>query len=162
LDRLWSPWRNNYVTSGKNSGEPQGCVFCLIQSHPEQDSANFVLYRASRSFIVLNIYPYISGHLLIVPNEHLSDLDALAKETSDELMDLTKRSQTLLREVYQPSGYNIGLNLGAAAGAGIQDHVHIHVMPRWAGDTNFMTSIGETRVIPEDLNVTYSKLRGKF
>jgi ATP adenylyltransferase len=112
--------------------------------------------------VVLNLYPYVSGHLLIVPNEHVGELDAAAKQTTDELMDLTKRSQTALREAYRPECCNVGMNLGHSAGAGIVDHIHMHIMPRWTGDTNFMTTVGETRVLPEDLAATYGKLRGKF
>jgi ATP adenylyltransferase len=160
LDRLWSPWRSEYIASG-SSGQ-KSCVFCDITRKPEDDEANFVLHRASHNLIVLNLYPYISGHLLIVPYEHVGELDAAAKETTDELMDLTKRSQTALRETYQPSGYNVGMNLGHSAGAGIVDHIHIHIMPRWAGDTNFMTTVGNTRVIPEDLATTYEKLLTRF
>ena len=163
MDRLWSPWRYEYIASGGAQGsETRGCVLCSIQADPEHDEANFVLHRASRSFVVLNIYPYISGHLLIVPNEHVGDLDAAPKETTDELMDLTKRCQTALRAAYQPAGFNLGMNLGKSAGAGISDHIHIHILPRWAGDTNFMSAIGETRVISEDLTATYEKLRARF
>lgn len=133
-----------------------------MTSQPQNDERNLVVYRSAQAFIVLNLYPYISGHLLIVPNDHLPDLDAAPKEVTDELMDLTKRSQTALREAYRPDGFNIGMNLGHAAGAGIVDHIHIHVMPRWAGDTNFMTTVGDTRVIPEDLTETYQKLRKQF
>jgi len=137
-------------------------VFCEIQKDPAHDEDNYVLFRAPLNFVVLNIFPYISGHLLVVPNEHLSELDSASKETTDELMDLTKRCQGALRDVYQPSGFNIGMNQGRAAGAGITNHFHLHIMPRWAGDTNFMSTIGETRVIPEDLASTYQRLRGKF
>jgi ATP adenylyltransferase len=163
LDRLWSPWRSEYVASGSaaDSGS-QGCIFCTIREDVNNDEANFVVYRSSLSFIVLNRYPYISGHLLIVPNEHVGELDAAPKDTTDELMDLTKRSQTELREAYHPDGFNIGMNLGHVAGAGIVDHIHIHIMPRWAGDTSFMTTVSETRVISEDLTTTYRKLRGRF
>jgi ATP adenylyltransferase len=112
--------------------------------------------------VVLNIHPYISGHLLIVPYEHVADLDAMPRETTNELMDLTKRSQTALREAYKPAGFNIGMNLGAVAGAGIVGHIHIHILPRWSGDTNFMSTIGQTRVIPEELGTTYRKLHDKF
>ncbi len=161
MERLWSPWRYEYLTSGSGD-ESSACVFCEIQKDPGSDEKNFVLHRASHSFIVLNIYPYISGHLLIVPFEHVGELDAAAKETTDELMDLTKLCQTALREVYQPGGFNVGMNLGRSAGAGIVNHIHIHVMPRWTGDTNFMATVGETRVIPEDLTTTYRKLRGRF
>jgi ATP adenylyltransferase len=163
LDRLWSPWRNDYIAAASSADpDAQGCVFCEIQRDPEKDESNFVLYRARHSFIVLNIHPYITGHLMVVPYGHLGDLDASPKETTDELMDLTKRSQTALRQVYQPSGFNIGMNLGAAAGAGIVDHIHIHIMPRWVGDTNFMTTVAETRVLPEDLRTTFDKLRNRF
>jgi ATP adenylyltransferase len=161
LDRLWSPWRSEYIASAGDA-DPSVCVFCKLRDDAENDAANFVLHRAAHNFIVLNRYPYISGHLLIVPYEHVGELDAAAKATTDELMDLTKRSQTALREVYRPDGFNVGMNLGRAAGAGIADHIHIHILPRWAGDTNFMTSVAEARVLPEDLSTTYEKLRGKF
>jgi ATP adenylyltransferase len=163
LDRLWSPWRYQYVASGgAEDSKASGCVFCNLRDHPEHDETNFVLHRADHNFVVLNIYPYISGHLLVVPYEHVGDLDAAAKQTTDELMDLTKRCQTALRQAYQPAGFNVGMNLGHSAGAGIVDHIHIHILPRWTGDTNFMSTVGETRVIPEDLATTYQKLHGKF
>ena len=133
-----------------------------MAAEPEQDEANFVLHRAEHGFVVLNLYPYISGHLMIVPYLHTSEFGTAPKEITDELMDLAKRSQTALREVYSPAGFNLGMNLGAAAGAGIADHMHIHLMPRWSGDTNFMTTVAETRVLPESLETTYSKLRSKF
>ena len=137
-------------------------MFCRIASDPAYDETNFVLHRGEHAFVVLNLYPYISGHLMIVPYLHTSEFDSVPKEITDELMDLAKRSQTALREVYFPAGFNLGMNLGAAAGAGITDHMHIHVLPRWSGDTNFMTTVGETRVLPESLETTYSKLRSKF
>jgi ATP adenylyltransferase len=137
-------------------------VFCRMASDPEHDESNFVLHRAEHGFVVLNLYPYISGHLMIVPYLHTAEFDSTPKEITDELMDLTKRSQTALREVYAPQGFNIGMNLGAAAGAGITDHMHIHLLPRWSGDTNFMTTVAESRVLPEDLESTYSKLHSKF
>jgi ATP adenylyltransferase len=163
VEQLWSPWRYEYIASG-GVGDPDStsCVFCKIQADLEHDEANFVLHRASHNFVVLNIYPYISGHLLVVPNQHVGDLDAADKATTDELMDLAKRCQTALRDAYQPGGFNLGMNLGRAGGAGIANHIHLHVMPRWAGDTNFISTIGETRVIPEDLATTYRKLRDKF
>jgi ATP adenylyltransferase len=158
---LWSPWRYEYIASGGGSDPPE-CVFCRILEDPENDETNLVLHRAEHNFVVLNLYPYISGHLLIVPNEHVGELDRASKQTTDELMDLTKRAQTALREAYKPPGFNIGMNLGAAGGAGVTDHIHIHIMPRWAGDTNFMSTVGNTRVLPEDLTTTYDKLRGRF
>ena len=164
MDILWSPWRYEYIKSGSSEGkrrEPSVCVFCALQQETD-DESNFILHRAEFNFVVLNIYPYISGHLLIIPYAHLGELDAAPKETTDELMDLTKRSQSLLRETYNPHGFNLGMNLGRAAGAGVAEHIHLHIMPRWTGDSNFMSTIGETRVIPEDLSTTYNKLRGKF
>ena len=137
-------------------------MFCRIAADPEHDEDNFVLHRGEHGFIVLNLYPYITGHLMVVPYLHTSEFDSVPKEITDELMDLAKRSQTALREVYSPAGFNLGMNLGASAGAGITDHMHIHLLPRWSGDTNFMTTVAETRVLPESLGTTYSKLRTKF
>jgi ATP adenylyltransferase len=163
VDRLWSPWRYEYIASSDAANlETSGCVFCTLRDDPVNDEANFVIHRASHNLVVLNLYPYISGHLLIVPYEHVGELDAASKETTDELMDLTKRSQTALRDAYQPAGFNIGMNLGRSAGAGIVEHIHIHILPRWVGDTNFMSTVGNTRVIPEDLSSTYEKLRTRF
>ena len=161
MERLWSPWRAKYVATGVDSNS-NTCVFCTIAQESQNDETNFVLHRGQTAYVVLNLFPYITGHLLVVPYQHISQLDATPKETTDELMDLTKRSQTALREVYQPSGFNIGMNLGTSAGAGIPDHLHLHILPRWSGDTNFMTSIAETRVLPEELKVSYGKLLPKF
>ena len=161
MDRLWSPWRARYIASGVDS-QSDKCVFCHIAREEEHDEENLVLYRGEHAFVVLNLYPYISGHLMVVPYLHIGELDATPKEITDEMMDLTKRAQTALREVYSPAGFNLGMNLGAAAGAGVVDHIHIHLLPRWSGDTNFMTTIGETRVLPEDLRTTYSKLAASF
>ena len=162
MERLWSPWRSHYISSGDSGSSPDSCVFCDIQADPAKDESNFVVHRAARNFIVLNLYPYVSGHLLVVPYAHVADLDAAAKDTTDELMDLAKRCQAVLREAYRPAGFNLGMNLGNAAGAGIADHFHLHIMPRWIGDANFMTTIGNTRVIPEELSTTYQKLRNRF
>jgi len=161
LDRLWSPWRSQYIASGVDSRR-EGCVFCTIAANADQDATNYVLHRGEHSFVVLNIYPYTTGHLMVVPYLHTGELDIVAKEITDEMMDLTKRSQTALREAYLPSGFNMGMNLGAAAGAGITEHIHIHLLPRWTGDTNFMTTIGDSRVLPEALETTYTKLLAKF
>ena len=166
MDRLWSPWRYDYINANSGTEEkaqPSLCVFCSLQDDSSgDDESKFILHRAAHNYVVLNIYPYISGHLLIVPYAHLAELDAAPKVVTDELMDLTKRSQTALREVYRPDGFNLGMNLGRSAGAGVADHIHLHIMPRWTGDTNFMTTVGETRVHPEDLATTYGKLRGHF
>lgn len=161
MDRLWSPWRAKYIAAGVDS-KADGCVFCLIGAEPENDETNYVVSRASHCYAVLNLYPYISGHMLVIPYEHIGDLALASKEITDGVMDLTKRSQVALRDAYNPAGFNLGMNLGAAAGAGIVDHIHMHVLPRWGGDTNFMTSISETRVIPETLDTTFVKLKKTF
>jgi ATP adenylyltransferase len=164
VDRLWTPWRYNYI-SGAGSDEKRddsSCIFCDIAADPSADEKNFVLHRALHNFVLLNLYPYTSGHLMIVPYEHVADLDALSHEASHELIDLAQRAQTVLREAYHPEGFNFGMNLGRAAGAGVAGHVHLHALPRWAGDGSFMSTIAETRVLPEDLPTTYKRLRGKF
>ena len=164
MDVLWSPWRYDYIKSGDTKPQEikNNCVFCSILESPASDEEKFILYRAGFNFVILNIYPYISGHLMIIPYAHLADLDAANKETTDELMDLTKRCQSALREVYNPNGFNLGMNFGKAAGAGVAEHFHMHILPRWIGDANFMTSVGETRTIPEHLRTTYEKLKGKI
>jgi len=141
---------------------PAICIFCAAQKNPAEDENNFVLHRGAHNFVILNLYPYITGHLMIAPFAHIGELDSAPKEVTDEIMDLAKRCETALREVYHPDGLNLGMNLGRAAGAGIADHIHLHIMPRWTGDANFMTTVGETRVLPEDLSTTYQKVREKF
>lgn len=163
MERLWSPWRSEYITAtGTDMSAGRRCIFCEAEKNAANDEKNFVLYRGARNFVILNLYPYISGHMMIAPYAHLGEFDAAAKEETDEMMDLTKRCQTALREVYHPQGFNIGMNLGRAGGAGVADHIHMHIIPRWDGDTNFMTTLGETRVLPEDLPTTYHKLRAKL
>jgi ATP adenylyltransferase len=163
VDRLWTPWRYQYI-SGAGGEKPAAgdCVLCGLAQDEQSDEQNFVLHRARRNYAVLNLYPYTSGHLMIVPYAHEASLDAIDKETTDELMDLAKRAQGALREAYRPEGFNLGMNLGRVAGAGVAGHVHLHVLPRWAGDANFMSVVGETRVLPEDLTATYKKLRELF
>ncbi len=163
MDILWSPWRYAYIKSGETEGTNEiSCVFCRILNNNKADADNFILHRATHNFIILNVYPYISGHLMIVPYKHLTDLDAAEKPASDELMDLTKECQKILREIYHPDGINLGMNQGKAAGAGVAEHYHLHILPRWIGDANFMTAIGETRTVPESLVTTYEKLKDKF
>ncbi|MCA1815913.1 MAG: HIT domain-containing protein [Acidobacteria bacterium] len=163
MDRLWTPWRYQYISgAGGEKKDDSACIFCDIAADPANDERNFVLHRAPRNFVLLNLYPYTSGHLMIVPYEHVPDLDALRQETAHELIDLAQRAQSVLREAYRPEGFNFGINLGRAAGAGVAGHVHLHALPRWAGDANYMTTVGETRVLPEDLPMTYERLRGKF
>jgi len=161
VDRLWSPWRAKYIASGVDAESPT-CVFCEIGRDTENDLSNYVVFRGQLNFVALNLFPYITGHLLVIPYGHLGEFDSASKDVTDEMMDLTKRSQAALREVYKPAGFNMGMNLGAAAGAGIVDHIHIHILPRWSGDTNFMTTVAETRVLPESLADTYAKLRAQF
>lgn len=163
MDILWNPWRYEYIKSGdQKTADSNDCVFCKILKNPASDEEQFILHRAGFNFVILNIYPYISGHIMIVPYEHFADLDEAGKQTTDEMMDLAKKCQSILREVYQPNGMNLGMNFGKAAGAGVAEHFHMHILPRWIGDVNFMTSIGETRTIPEDLKTTYEKLKNKF
>jgi ATP adenylyltransferase len=163
VDRLWSPWRYDYIkANGGGTDESSGCVFCSIQREDCDDESKFILYRGEHNYVVLNIFPYISGHLLIVPFSHIPDLDATPKEITDEMMDLAKRCQTALRQAYNPQGFNIGMNLGRSAGAGVAGHIHLHMMPRWTGDVNFMSTVAETRVIPEDLKTTFEKLSGNI
>jgi ATP adenylyltransferase len=129
---------------------------------PEEDGKNYVVHRAEHCYAILNLYPYVTGHLLVVPYQHIGDLASTSKQITDELMDLSKRSQEALRSAYDPPGFNLGMNLGTAGGAGIVNHIHMHVLPRWGGDTNFMTTVAGSRVIPEALDTTYSRLRLKF
>ena len=161
MDVLWSPWRYSYVAGG--SDEPASrCVFCDILNNSASDEENYILHRAEFNFVILNIYPYVSGHLMVVPYEHIADIDSASKQITDEFMDLAKAAQTAIRKSYRPDGFNFGMNLGKAAGAGVAEHFHQHVLPRWIGDANFMTSVGQTRTIPESLEETYRKLRPGF
>ncbi len=163
MERLWSPWRHAYIAAvGADMAEGAGCILCEVHKNPADDEKNFLVHRAESNFVILNLYPYISGHMMIAPYEHLGEFDSAPKEMTAEMMDLAKRCQAALREVYHPHGFNLGMNLGRAAGAGIPDHIHLHIMPRWTGDTNFISTVGETRVLSEDLPTTYKKLREKF
>jgi ATP adenylyltransferase len=161
VDVLWSPWRYDYI---KRDGGNQigGCVFCNILESSASDEELFVLKRAEFNFVILNIYPYTSGHLMVVPYAHLETLDQGDPAATTEMMDLVKRSQAAIAEVYRPDGINLGMNLGKAAGAGVAGHYHMHVLPRWVGDVNFMTAVGQTRTIPETLPTTYERLLGKI
>lgn len=158
MDRLWNPWRYQYVTATKKE---TGCVFCRL-ANESNDEENFILYRGKYSYIVLNIFPYNSGHLLIIPFVHIKLLADLEKNISDEIMDLTKLSQTAIEKEYRPHGFNLGMNLGEAAGAGVAEHLHMHILPRWFGDANFTTVIGETKNLAEMLANTYQRLKPYF
>ena len=156
MDRLWAPWRLAYVTATDRSTE---CIFCDAAAHLD---AELVLLRGRQAFVILNLYPYNNGHLMVVPVRHIRTLADLTSDEQVELMAMARWSELALTEVYKPQGFNVGINLGKAAGAGIDDHLHLHVLPRWAADTNFITSIGETRVLPEDLAQTAARLRPVF
>ena len=153
MDHLWSPWRLEYILGPKDGA----CVFCK-KINPGNDRTEHVLWRGKLAFMVLNRYPYNNGHLLILPYAHVASLEDLPPETLTEMMLLVQRGLAALRAAMQPHGFNIGVNLGKIAGAGIEDHVHIHVVPRWSGDTNFMTTVAETRNIPELLDRSYDRL----
>lgn len=192
MDRLWTPWRYNYITgsepsSGEAGGEPKdtrkgvppalrawpgqdaGCVFCnLIQSvewgiHSgrveDAERAGWIVARRATCFVCLNAFPYASGHLLIVPYRHTDSLAKLPTVEAEEMIRSAQTLETMLRELYQPDGINLGINLGKAAGAGVAEHLHVHQLPRWFGDVNFMTAIAETRILPEELDVTWTRLR---
>ena len=161
MDHLWSPWRYRYVSKALPEAEPPSCVFCRIGASAD-DRANLVIHRGERGFVVLNRYPYTSGHLMVVPYPHAATLAGVDEATSAEMMRLTRQAEGILREVYSPRGVNIGMNIGECAGAGVAEHIHMHVLPRWPGDVNFMTAVGETRVLPEDLDVTFERLAGRF
>jgi ATP adenylyltransferase len=156
VDRLWAPWRLSYVTT--TPADTPDCIFC---DAVVRDAA-LLLYRGTHSFVVLNLYPYNNGHLMVVPNRHLSALEALTPAEQVELMQLTRLSEMALGEAYRPHGINVGINLGKAAGAGIENHLHIHLVPRWSGDTNFMTAVAGTRVLPEELDATVARLKPIF
>lgn len=155
MDYLWTPWRYRYVAEAKNIS---GCVFCNAVS-ANRDEETLIVLRSVKNFVILNRYPYTSGHVMIVPYDHTADFSGLEKETAAEMMFLSQRLQAAMEDVYHPDGFNLGMNLGRSAGAGIAEHLHLHLLPRWEGDTNFMTTVGETRVEPEELSTTYTRLR---
>lgn len=156
MDFIWSPWRYDYIAS---HGERRStCVFCIGEDS-RHDAERLVVLRAAHNFIILNLFPYTSGHLMIAPYEHLKTIAEARTEQLSEMMELSKRAVDALQKVYQPGGFNLGMNLGVAAGAGIREHFHFHVVPRWIGDANFISITGETRVLPEELGKTYERLK---
>ncbi|MDR3738902.1 MAG: HIT domain-containing protein [Terracidiphilus sp.] len=185
MDILWSPWRYAYVSKAEATARPgvpvrlaawpgdTGCVFCNLiaavdyavahgMALDEAEGAAGVVVRGKHCFVCLNAYPYTSGHVMVMPYAHLDRLSDMPVEAAHELMDLAQQTELALAAVYRPQGFNFGMNLGEAAGAGVQHHLHLHALPRWAGDTNFMTTVGETRVIPEALEETWKRLREGF
>jgi ATP adenylyltransferase len=158
MDRLWTPWRYNYVSSFSGETSPDRCVFCT-QPAADQDEKHFIVLRAQRNFVMLNLFPYTNGHLLIAPYEHVAKLSEAHPETLAEMMQLAVRCEVALRALYNPHGINVGMNLGEAAGAGVAAHIHLHMLPRWSGDASFMSTVAETRILPEELPVTYKRLK---
>ncbi|MBF7081756.1 HIT domain-containing protein [Desulfallas sp. Bu1-1] len=156
MERLWAPWRSVYI--GKDHGS--GCIFCeKLNAAGEKDRENYVLFRGEKAFVILNIYPYNNGHLLVAPARHVGDIEELDPVEMQELFSTTRLMVKLLRRAFNPDGFNVGVNLGKIAGAGIPGHFHIHIVPRWGGDTNFMPVLGDVRVISEALDMTYAKLK---
>jgi ATP adenylyltransferase len=145
----------------ENNNKVDGCVFCMMQEL-QDGPENLIAFRGGRSFVILNRYPYTSGHLMVVPFEHKPNLEELDPETRAEMMELTTRCMTVLRQIYNPQAFNMGANIGEAAGAGVKEHVHIHIVPRWAGDTNFMSAVGDVRVLPESLESTWQRVKNGF
>jgi len=158
VDYLWTPWRYAYMSSADKAVE---CVFCNLLAMGDDERA-LIVHRGKHNFVVLNAYPYTSGHSMVVPYQHLDRLTKLPQETLFEMTELTQRMEGILYDVYHPDGINLGMNIGKAAGAGIAGHVHMHVLPRWVADANFMTVVGETRVLPELLSETYKRLKPKL
>jgi ATP adenylyltransferase len=159
MDHLWSPWRYSYINKASSR---TGCIFCEKSADPEKDDENFLIHRGTKNFVLLNIYPYASGHVMIAPYQHVATLEEADEDVLAEMMLLTRATESHLRRIYSAPGFNIGMNLGASAGAGVAGHIHMHSLPRWPGDVNFMTSIAETRVLPEDLRTSFEKLRRAF
>ena len=158
MDYLWTPWRYRYITSTADPGE---CVFCAA-ARGTDDRATLIVHRGIRNFVILNRFPYTSGHLMVVPYQHAADLEELDEETSIEMTRLSRQCVLHLKALYRPEGLNLGMNLGKSAGAGIAGHLHLHVLPRWTGDTNFMTVVAETRVLPETLEETWDRLQKQW
>jgi ATP adenylyltransferase len=154
LEHIWSPWRMEYILSSKNEAS---CVFCVALSETDNER-NLIVFRGRGAFVILNRYPYTSGHVMIVPFDHKPSLEGVEAGTRAEMIELAVQATSVLGEIYQAQGFNLGINLGEAAGAGITEHVHMHVVPRWFGDTNFMSTLGSTRVLPETLEESYQRI----
>jgi ATP adenylyltransferase len=155
LDRLWAPWRIKYI----ETGNVEGCIFCVKPDQGENnDAANYIIHRGKHAFVLLNLYPYIGGHTMIAPYKHTGSMEELTDAELLEMFSLVRRTTGVMKKVFNPDGFNVGMNIGEAAGAGFGDHVHIHVVPRWAQDTNFMPVLTDTRVISEAIDETYERL----
>ncbi len=155
--RLWAPWRMSYI---KSTDRMQGCFLCEAVAGYDEDT--YVVYRSKKVFVILNSYPYNTGHVMVAPYRHIGDIESLDDAEALDLINVIKKSIAALREVYSPQGYNVGINLGRVAGAGVEGHLHVHIVPRWSGDTNFMPITGGAKVLPEDLRSTWQRLREAF
>jgi ATP adenylyltransferase len=154
---IWAPWRLKYILGPKE----KECIFC-VKPRENEDKKNLILYRGKYNYVIMNLYPYNNGHLMVVPYRHANDILGIANDDSNEMMKITQHCVEILREKFKPQGFNIGMNIGSAAGAGIDEHIHLHIVPRWNGDTNFMPVIGETHVIPQHVQTTYETLADRF
>jgi ATP adenylyltransferase len=162
MDYLWTPWRYSYLTEPRSeASERAECVFCAAAACPD-DEKGLIVHRSEHNFIILNRFPYTSGHVMVVPYAHVATLEEMPDEVLVEMIRLARHCEKILRAAYRPDGLNLGLNIGRSAGAGVAGHIHLHALPRWTGDANFMTPIAETRVLPEDLTVTWRRLRAAF
>jgi ATP adenylyltransferase len=158
MDYLWTPWRYAYVSTAEKS---VGCVFCnAVEAN--DDEKTLIVHRGKHCFIILNAYPYTPGHVMVVPYQHLDELRKLPPDAATEMMQLSQRMESILRELYHPDGINLGMNIGKAAGAGIAGHIHMHILPRWIADANFMSVVGETRILPETLQETWKRMTATF
>ena len=157
MEQIWAPWRIKYILMDKSKG-------CFLCENPKQDNnaLNYILYRGKKNFVIMNIYPYNPGHLMVAPYRHVASLEGLTREELHEHSEIVSRSVKVLRETFDPHGFNIGINIGKVAGAGVEGHVHTHIVPRWQGDTNFMPVVSDTKIVSEALEETYKKLEGKF
>jgi ATP adenylyltransferase len=161
MERLWTPWRMQYIKSAATDDEPEGCIFCELPKAGDDEQA-LILHRDDRAFVILNKFPYNPGHLMVAPFRHVGDLAEVEQEELAQTMALVRTAVRVIRDGWEPNGFNVGMNLGRGAGAGIPDHVHWHVVPRWDGDTNFMPVLGQTKVLPELLEETYANLKPAF
>ena len=159
MDFIWSPWRYEYLASG--GVKAPSCVFCVGEDRTH-DAERLIVFRGTHNFIILNLFPYTSGHLMVAPYEHLDTIVSAKADQLTEMMQLSKKSIAVLQKLYRADGFNLGMNLGSAAGAGVREHFHLHVVPRWIGDASFMTIVGETRVLPEELQKTYERVKAEL
>lgn len=156
MKRMTTPWRRKYI---EGHVKEDGCVFCNALAKTEDNSKNLIVHRGQRAFVIVNLFPYTNGHLMVAPMDHKASLELLDSETRAEMMELSSQAIVILKNIYHPQAFNVGANIGKAAGAGVPDHVHMHIVPRWAGDSNFMSILGETRVLPETIEETYERVR---